>query len=274
MSLKSPLFRRIPAWVLGGSLSLALMAQAPRLERSESRPVTEATASDPAIQKLLEPYQQEIRQHFDRPLTTCPEGMFRGRGFAEENKLGYWVADLMRKKAEQLLGRGVKFAITNSGGLRANLRAGVVKVGSIFEVMPFENELMVAEFTGAQVVQIVKDGLNRRAGEPTSGVIVKVTGTLEKPEVSITWEDGTAIRPDEVVTVAATDYLLSSGDGMSTIRNGKNPMVTGTRVRDVLLEACAKAGKLESPLIAPAGGRYVFASQELYQALRERKLKL
>lgn len=272
--LSFPLPTRAWRTSLGLALVACLQAQVPKLEKSESRPVTEAVAADPAMAKVLEPYVAEIRQHFDRPLVECPEGLFRGRGFAEENKLGYWVADEMRRKAEQLLGRGVKFALTNSGGLRTNIRPGTVKVAHIFEVMPFENELMVAEFTGAEVVQIVKDGLSRRAGEPMSGVIAKVMGTVEKPEVTITWEDGTPILPEEVVTVASTDYLLASGDGMSTIRQGRKATATGGRVRDVLLEACARLGKEKKPLPAPRAGRYVFASEALYQALRERKIKL
>lgn len=272
-------FRFVPSSRIGRSAlaavaALVLQAQVPKLEKSESRPVTEAVGADPALEKTLAPYAAEVRQHFDRPLASCPEGLFRGRGFGEENKLGYWVADQMRRKAEQVLGRGVKFALTNAGGLRANIRPGIIKVATIFEVMPFENELMTAEYTGAEVVQIVKDGLNRRCGEPLSGVVAKVTGTLEKPECTITWEDGTAILPDEIVTVATTDYLVASGDGMATIRQGRKATATGARVRDLLLDACAKAGQLKAPVIAPAAGRYVFASEALYQALRDKKIKL
>ncbi len=274
MSLSSLFWFRSWRMPLGLVLALSLQAQVPRLEKSESRPISEAVAPDPSLEKVLEPYAKEVHQLFDKALAECPEGLFRGRGFAEENKLGYWVADQMRKKAEAILGRGVKFALTNSGGLRANIRSGIIKVETIFQVMPFENELMTAEFTGAEVIQIVKDGLNRRGGEPLSGVIVKVLGTVEKPEFSITWEDGTAIRPEEVVTVASTDYLLASGDGMSTIRNGRKAAVTGARVRDLLLEACTKAGQLKTPIKAPAGGRYVFASEALYQGLRDKKIKL
>lgn len=262
---------RTLTWVLAAAVGLS--AQAVRLEKSESRPVTEAIQEDAEVAKTLEPFTRDIRRMFDRVLTSAQEPLYRSRGFNEENRLGYWVADLMRAKAAQVVGQPVKAAITNSGGLRANLRAGQVKVENIYEVMPFENELMVAEYTGAELVQIVKEALNRRAGEPMSGLLVRVVGTVEKPELTITWEDGKAIDPAEVVRVALTDYLYSSGDGIPTLKQGRKAIPTGVPLRDLLVEECSRLGRLKAPLVAPAPGRITF-TEPVWQALKERKLKL
>ena len=93
------------------------------------------------------PLAAEIKATFGLPLVQAPQGVFRGRR-GEENLLGYWVSDVMRQAAQPLVGGPVRFAITNAGGLRANLRPGQLKVGDIFELMPFENELVVIELTG------------------------------------------------------------------------------------------------------------------------------
>lgn len=239
------------------------------LEYSKAVPVVDSVGEDQAVAKVIAPLALELRSSFGRELVRCPSGLFRGRP-AEENLLGYWVADLMRSKAAQVLGVPVKVGFTNSGGLRANLRPGILKVGDIYEVMPFENELVVAEYTGAEVVQMVKDGLLRRAGEPISGVKAKVMGTPEKPEITVTWSDGSSIAPDEVVKVALTDYLLTSGDGMSAVRQGRRPITVGIPLRDLLLDECARLGRLKFPLLAPAGGRYEF-SPEVAQAIRDRR---
>lgn len=253
------------------SLGLALSAQVkPKLERGQPVPVTDTLTEDAEVAKVIAPLTLELRSTFGKELVMAPQGLFRGRG-GEENFLGYWVADLMRERAKQILGAPIRFAITNSGGLRGNIRPGVVKVADVYEVMPFENELVIAEYTGAEILQIVKAGIYRRAGEPCSGVIAKVLGTPEKPEFSITWDDGTAIDPEETVKVALSDYLLSSGDSISTLRKGRKPITTGLPLRDLLIDECARLGKLKAPLIPPAGKRFVF-TPEIYQALRDKKL--
>ncbi len=253
------------------SIGMALVAQsAPRLERAQPVPVIDSIADDEAVAKVIAPLSLELRATFGKELAMAPQGLFRGRN-GDENLLGYWVADLMRERAQLLVGAPVRFAISNSGGLRGNIRPGVVKVADVYEVMPFENELVVAEYTGAEIVQIVKDGLLRRGGEPCSGIQAKVSGTAEKPEFSVTWSDGSPIDPAEMVKVALTDYLLSSGDGVSTLRKGRRPVTTGIALRDLLLDACTKLGNLKAPLLPPSGQRFVF-TPEIHQALRDKKL--
>ena len=67
------------------------------------------------------PYRTQLKASFDKPLVQAPQAILRGwKG--EENLLGYWVADVMRERATVLMGRPVRFGITNSGGIRANLR--------------------------------------------------------------------------------------------------------------------------------------------------------
>ncbi|MDP2876756.1 MAG: 5'-nucleotidase C-terminal domain-containing protein [Holophaga sp.] len=253
------------------SLGLGLTAQThPKLERAQPIPVTDAIAEDPAVAKVIAPLSLELKASFGKELVQCPTGLMRGK-FGEENLLGYWVADLMRERAQQVVGAPVRFAITNAGGLRGNIRPGVVKIADIYEVMPFDNELVVAEYTGAEIIQIVKDAIRRRAGEPCSGVSAKVLGTPEKPEFSITWSDGTAIVPTETFKVALSDYLLSSGDNISALRSGRRPITTGVPLRDLLLDACTKLGESKTPLQAPSAQRYEFAPG-IYQALRDKKI--
>lgn len=249
-----------------------LLGQTPELRRAESRPVNESVAEDPDILKIIEPARKEIQAGFGRVLVTSPAGLFRGRG-GEENLLGYWIADIMRARASLLLGVPVKFAFTNAGGVRGNVKAGEVKVGDIFEVMPFENEMMVVELTGAEVVAVLKESFKRRGGEPSSGVKAALSGTPGKAEFTVSWEDGKPIAPDEVVKVATSDYLYAGGDSYPTLKKGRNPTTTGLTIRQLLLDACQELGKAGKPLLPPATGRYTIPP-ELFQAIRDKKLAL
>jgi 2',3'-cyclic-nucleotide 2'-phosphodiesterase (5'-nucleotidase family) len=251
-------------------LSLSLAAQAPR-GSGIALPVTDALADDVEVQKVITPLAAEIKASFGLPLVEAPEGLFRGRR-GEENRLGYWLTDVMRQAAQEATGTPVKFAITNQGGIRANLHPGQLKVGDIFEVMPFENELVVVELTGAEVIQVVKEGILHRGGEPCSGVKVVVSGTPTAASLLVTWEDGSPIKPDEPVKVATSDYLYSGGDSIPTLKKGRHPFTTGITLRQVLLDACAKLAKQKRDLTAPPTGRMT-VPPEIQEAIRAKQFK-
>lgn len=255
----------------GASISPASdQRPAPQLLQAQTVGVIQDFVDDPGIMTILAPKQAEIRATFDLPLCACPTGLFRGRN-GEENLLGYWVTDIMRARASQLLGKPVKFAMTNSGGLRANLNAGQLKVSDMYGVMPFENELVTIEMTGQDVMDAIKQGVLHRGSEPSSGVRLVLSGTVDKPDFLITWEDGTAIKPDEVVTAATSDYLFNGGDSVPALKKGRRPFTTGLSMRQMLLDACGDLAKAGKPLVAPALGRYNIPP-ELYAAAREHKL--
>jgi 2',3'-cyclic-nucleotide 2'-phosphodiesterase (5'-nucleotidase family) len=253
-------------------LTVLLFGQPPGLQRAESRPINESVAEDAAILKALDPAKKEILASFGKVIATSPDGLLRGR-VGEENLLGYWIADTMRARAAALLGVPVKFAFTNRGGIRGNVKVGDVKVGDIFEVMPFENEMLVLELTGAEVSAVMKESFLRRAGDPSSGVVAVLSGTLEKPVFTVTWEDGKPIAPDEVVKVATSDYLYEGGDGIPTLKKGRRPYTTGLTIRQILLDACQELGKAGKPLLPPKGGRYLIPP-DFFQAIRDKKLVL
>jgi 2',3'-cyclic-nucleotide 2'-phosphodiesterase (5'-nucleotidase family) len=267
-----------PAWtrslLLLPALAGVLGAQPPVVKpgRLESLPITGQIADDPELATYIAPYAAKIKASFGQPLVKAPQGLFRGRP-GEENLLGYWVADVMRDSAQNAIGMPVRFAITNSGGLRANLRPGQLKVEDIYELMPFENELVVIELTGAQVIQVVREGLLHRGGEPCSGVLVKVQGPPAKATLRVTWADGRPIDPTEVVKVATSDYLYGGGDFIPTLKQGRKLITTGLTLRQILLDRCTALAKAGQDLLPPAPGRYQIPP-DLREALREKKLTL
>ena len=251
--------------------SLRLAAQPPSV-KTEVIPIAATIAEDAEIQKVIAPLAAEIKATFDLPLVPAPQGLFRGRR-GEENLLGYWVSDVMRQAGQSVIGSPVRFAITNAGGLRGNLRPGLLKVADIFEVMPFENELVVIELTGAEVIQVVKEGIARRGGEPCSGVKAQVEGPPEQATITVTWADGSAIDPEATVKVATSDYLYGGGDSIPTLKKGRKPFTTGITLRQMLLDQCAAMAKAKQELLPPARGRYSIPVP-IQEAIRDKKFKL
>lgn len=252
------------------TLALPLVAQQPRYDGFKIYPVDASIAPDPAVEKALAPYRAQLEAKYGRLLCQAPKGLFRGRN-GEANALGYWMADLMREASAKATGLKVDAAITNSGGLRANLRPGPVTVGDVYEVMPFENGLVVVEMTGAEIVRAVKQGIERRTGEPVSNLKAVVSGTPEQPACAVTFADGSAIDPAATYRVATSDYLAKSGDTMRSLA-GRKTIPTGLRLRDTVLQACETLGKAGKSLLPPEGVRYTIPDAFL-EPLEQQKVK-
>lgn len=268
----------IGGWALGLALAaqapLVLAAQAPlgapHMDHAVSAAVGPAVADDPDLAKVIAPLAAEIRTSFGRVIAKAPEGLRKGG--AGSSPLGNFLADTMREGAAKATGTEVRFAFTNSGGLRRDISPGDLKVQDIYEVLPFENELVVAEYTGAEIIAILKEGILKRGGEPCSGTRVSLTGTPEHPVASFTWSDGKPIDLGATYRAATTDYLLSTGDATPTLKLGRKVVATGVPVRTLVLEVCEAKGKLGLPVLPPEGARYVF-SPELAEALRAKTFK-
>src|SRR6185503_11794763 len=113
---------------------------------------------------------------------------------------------------------GADAAFGNGGSLRADLPAGPLTYGSVYEVYPFDNRLVTLTLTGDQLTRIVAYNLTRRALPtellPIAGFKVDATcegGTLR---VALTRSSGMPIRPEDRLTVTTSDFIAGGGDGI------------------------------------------------------------
>lgn len=156
--------------------------------------------------------------------------------------LGNYLSDLMMKYAyEQLNLKEVDAAIFNNGGFRIPLPGDSIRVGTIFELMPFENELVWVELPGDSLYSMA-NYLIIRGGEPVSENVE----LQSKSERIIRFLlNGKEIEKTEKYQILTSDYLASGGDNMSFFR-GMKVTTTGVKLRDAIIESMLsdyKAGK-------------------------------
>src|SRR5690606_6510040 len=94
---------------------------------------------------LIAPYRQQVTSKMSEVIGTATTEL----GKAEyESPLGNFVVDLMLQQTNMIMSEPVDMAQSTNGGLRVPLPAGPINVGNIFELMPFENELVVLTLDG------------------------------------------------------------------------------------------------------------------------------
>jgi 2',3'-cyclic-nucleotide 2'-phosphodiesterase (5'-nucleotidase family) len=159
--------------------------------------------------------------------------------YGAESPLGNWVADLMlaaRPKAD--------VAITNGGGLRANLAPGELTFGALYRVMPFDNRFALVTMSGAELAKVVADNLTSRHGIFSyGGVRATAHCTDGVLGVVVTRVGGKPIAPNERVVVATSDFLATGGDptlGEFAKREGTTESEDDPTIREAVVEVLRK----------------------------------
>lgn len=179
----------------------------------------------------------------------------------EECDLGNWITDAM------LAETGAQIAITNGGGIRANIDEGPVTVGDVLTVLPFGNLVSTFELTGADVIAALEHGVGRVAVD--NGVVVRDGASGRFPQVGgmrysydptqpegsrivsaeILNEDGSysAIDPEATYSVASNDFMRRGGDGYVVFaENAINPYDFGRPLDEVLAIYFQEVGEIGS----------------------------
>jgi 5'-nucleotidase len=203
------------------------------LDRARTRlePPHEIVASmpDKKLAAVLQPYLDEVAADAQRPLGPVLRASLK-RDYHSLSPLGAMVAEAVR------VDEGAQMAVVNAGGLRADLRAGPLTYGALYEMFPFENYVVVLDVTGREATAFINALGGSGHGYPqTAGMALRGwPGAYELIDAS-----GVPLDPNKHYQLATFDFLLHGGDGTQAVVQKLSPaQVTrvGANVRDVIAE--------------------------------------
>lgn len=111
---------------------------------------------------------------------------------------------------------GGDVAIHNvTGGLRAELPAGPLAYGSVYEMFPFDNRVVVLPLAGRDLRRIAEaQAVKARGRAGVAGLRIDVACRDGVVDASITRADGTLVRDNDWLEVVTNDFLVFGGDGI------------------------------------------------------------
>lgn len=194
---------------------------------------------DAATVKVFEEYEVKLA-----PVLNEKVGVAKAEfehGGPNVSALGLWTCEVMAEKA------GTQIGLQNGGGLRRTLYAGDITMGDLYEVMPYDNQLVKMELPGKDLKAAIENGLlNPNIGDGSfSGLKVVYDSQAEFGSrlISLSLLDGTPIEDDKYYTVATNDFILTGGDKYD-FSNAKNVIDTYVPIREVMIEAIKKTGSI------------------------------
>ncbi|MFJ5777442.1 bifunctional metallophosphatase/5'-nucleotidase [Streptomyces sp. NPDC093094] len=187
-----------------------------------------------------------------------------------ESPLGDLIADAQLAYGKEL-DPETDLALMNPGGIRAPLTFaakgaegdGVVTYAEAFAVQPFANTVNLQSFTGAQLIQVLKEqvsGVNAAAPkylQISAGLTYTLDLTKAGADRVVTDSvklNGAPVDPAATYRVATNSFLAGGGDGFTTLGQGTGDLVGADDL--VALEKYLTANtSAASPLAPPAANR-------------------
>ena len=168
-----------------------------------------------------------------------------------ENGLCELAADAFRAVG------GTQAGLIGAGSLRTNLEAGEVTYQDVVDILPYCNEVIMAEVSGQTLLDALEFGVSflpeNSGGFPqVSGITFSINTEIEssvtmnekKQFVSVDGEyrvhdvkvDGKDLDPDAIYTLAITQYLLTGGDGFTMFKDAEIIATTGLADNEVVMK--------------------------------------
>ncbi len=191
------------------------------------------SSGEAELAAIIAPYKEELSGQMNEVVGELPETMRKG---SPESTLGNWLADLLYAEAAAHFDRPIAFAVQNAGGIRVpELAAGPLTVGKVYELMPFDNTLVLSTMNGATLQQFI-DHMAAGGGWPVSKQLRYTISGDKATKVTI---DGKALDPAASYTIALPDYVANGGSD-SEMLVGTEQLDDGLLLRDVIVEHLRK----------------------------------
>ena len=193
---------------------------------------------DSSINALIIPYREKVVGAMSEILVESESVMDRG---TPESRLGNFVSDACLKESAKVFypsdGRQADFAFFNNGGLRKSMPMGKITRGDVFELMPFENKLVVLTINGS-IVKKIFNFIASKDGGPVSGVRFQIK---DHEAVNITIQNE-SLDTLKIYKALTSDYLANGGDSYDFLINVPREDVN-LKVRDALIQNLTNAGR-------------------------------
>ena len=194
------------------------------------------TEIDSSIYSEIAPYREKMQSAINEVLAVSTTSLERG---LPESKLGNFLSDACMSSAKEK-NMQADFAVFNTGGLRRPLPSGNITRGDVFELMPFENTLVILSMNGGDVKKLV-NFIATKGGAPVSGIQLRIQDSV----ATNVFINNVALDTTKIYRVLTSDYLANGGDAFPFVTD-KNWDAVNLKVRDALIEyliSQTKAGK-------------------------------
>ena len=206
--------------------------QVANVQASKNISINNELKDDEEFVKVITPYKVKLDKEMGQKISYTSVDLTKK---GDNSNLGALLADFTFDGADiwakENLKRGVDAALINIGGIRTTIGKGDITLKSVFEVMPFENEVIIVKMKGSDLDGLFQYYSKMQVNNPVSHLYIEVMNG----KVFQSLINGKEVNPDQDYYIATSDYLALGGDNMKFFLKGES-IPTGIKLRDLFID--------------------------------------
>lgn len=198
--------------------------------------INDSLTSKATIDDFIKPYRENINKDLDSVLGYAVDTYSKADGYLN-TAIGNLMADIVYDEADPVFfkrtGEHLDFVLMNHGGIRAIISKGPVSKRTAFELMPFENSIVVSKLPGAAVQELLEYLAKAKRAHPISRLKI----VLDKEgNVADSFVKDFPIDFNQTYNIATNDYLINGGDGMDFFKKSDTVVVLNYKIRNAIID--------------------------------------
>lgn len=206
--------------------------------------VDSTLVKDAELENFIQPYREKIEGEMKTVLSYSAKNMFKS-DTKYNTAIGNLMADAVLEVANPLFqqkhNQRIDAVLLNYGGIRSGINKGEITVRTVFDVMPFENEIVVVELPYEAVQEMMAYLIDRRTAHPIAGMQIQLKHNYSLAKASIQGEEiKLNDKKEKTYFIATSDYLWQGGDGMDFFTKNNNVYPLNYKLRNLLIDYFGK----------------------------------
>lgn len=198
--------------------------------------INDSLASVESIDSFIAPYRAKVNENLDEVISYAMD-TYSKRDGELNTAIGNFMADLVYEEGNPIFksrtGKDIDMVLLNHGGIRAIISKGPITQRTAFEVMPFENSIVVVELKGTFVNELVTYLEEAKRAHPIAGLKLTIGPDDKIKEATI---NGMAIDTSKIYNVATNDYLYYGGDRMTFLAKADSLHILDYKIRNAMID--------------------------------------
>jgi len=199
--------------------------------------INQQVLSDSSIVKYYQPFKKNLEESLMNTPISYSAKTYKKNDGELNSTLSNMFADATYEMSNpvfnKMSGKNIDIVLLNNGGIRSIISKGNISEKTAFELMPFENSIVVLELSGLSIIKMIDYLRKVKLQHPISGLQITLNNDYSVNEVNI---NGISIENEKKYYVATTDYLLEGGDKMYFLAETTKTTDINYKMRDILID--------------------------------------
>ncbi len=208
------------------------------LQRIEGKqlPIEAEIVADSVVNELISPFKKSVEAEMNLVLAYSPTDLYKDRE-KTETAIGNFMADLCYTRGNPVFkkrtNKNIDFVLLNFGGIRASIPQGNVTTGNAYELMPFENNMVVVELSYKKIQELLEYIARAGSAHPFSKHLQL---QCKEKKILSAKINGKEFDENKTYFVLTSDYLQNGGNHMNFFKDPVSLVNLDYKIRTAIID--------------------------------------